>query len=117
MADATREAQRMMAVDGTVTEVATGRGAVHGVHGPVGLPVAVSSLVGRERERAEVAELVVNTRLVTLTGSGGCGKTRLALEVAHDVASGFEHGAGWVELSGGGRSRFGLIHPGSDGGS
>ena len=64
------------------------------------MPVAVSTLVGREQERAEVAQLVAETRLVTLTGSGGCGKTRLALEVAHDVAPGFQHGASWVELSG-----------------
>jgi predicted ATPase len=100
MADATRGAQRLAAVDGTVTGVATGwPGDVHGVHGQAGLPVAVSTLVGREQERAEVAGLVAETRLVTLTGSGGCGKTRLALEVAHDVAPGFEHGACWVELS------------------
>jgi predicted ATPase/DNA-binding CsgD family transcriptional regulator len=69
-------------------------------HGSAGLPVAVSTLVGRERERAEVADLVAETRLVTLTGSGGCGKTRLALAVAGDVAPGFAAGACWVELAG-----------------
>ena len=79
--------------------VTPGPGGADGVDGPGGLPVAVSFLVGRERERAAVAELVAGTRLVTLTGSGGCGKTRLALEVAHDVAPGFTHGASWVELS------------------
>lgn len=101
MADATRGAQRVPAMDGTVTGVAAaGPGDVDGEYGPAGLPVAVSVLVGREQERAEVADLVVETRLVTLTGSGGCGKTRLALEVAHDVAPGFQHGACWVELSG-----------------
>ncbi|MDP8969913.1 MAG: LuxR C-terminal-related transcriptional regulator [Actinomycetota bacterium] len=101
MADATGGAQRVAAVDGIVARVgAAGPGDVRGVDGSAGLPVAVSSLVGRERERAEVGELVAETRLVTLTGSGGCGKTRLALEVAHDVAPGFEHGACWVELSG-----------------
>ncbi|MDP9021852.1 MAG: LuxR C-terminal-related transcriptional regulator [Actinomycetota bacterium] len=104
MADATRGAQRVSAEDGPVVGVAAaGSGHVDGVCGPVGLPVAVSILVGREQERAEVAELVAETRLVTLTGSGGCGKTRLALEVAHDMAPGFEHGACWVELSGVGR--------------
>jgi predicted ATPase/DNA-binding CsgD family transcriptional regulator len=77
----------------------TARGEGRWQHGSAGLPVAVSTLVGREQERAEVAELVAETRVVTLTGSGGCGKTRLALEVAHDVAAGFEHGACWVELS------------------
>jgi predicted ATPase/DNA-binding CsgD family transcriptional regulator len=101
MADAMRGAQRVAAVGGTVTGVAAaGLGVVHGARRPTGLPVAVSTLVGRKQERAEVAELVAETRLVTLTGSGGCGKTRLALEVAHDVAPGFEHAACWVELSG-----------------
>jgi predicted ATPase/DNA-binding CsgD family transcriptional regulator len=103
MADATVGfgAQRVAAVGGIVARVgATGPGDVRGVPGSAGLPVAVSSLVGRERERAEVGELVGGTRLVTLTGSGGCGKTRLALEVAHDVVPGFENGVWWVELSG-----------------
>jgi predicted ATPase/DNA-binding CsgD family transcriptional regulator len=100
-ADATRGTQPMMAVDGTGTGVATAApGGGHGVHGPVGVPMAVSTLVGREQERVAVADLVAETRLVTLTGSGGCGKTRLALEVAHDVAPGFEHAVRWVELSG-----------------
>ena len=100
MADATRGVRRVVAVDGTGTGIAAaGPGDVHGVHGPVGLPVAVSTLVGREQERAQVAEVLAARRLVTLTGSGGCGKTRLALEVAGDVAPGFEHGTCWVELS------------------
>ena len=76
------------------------RGAARWRYGSAGLPVAVSALVGREQERADVANLVAEARLVTLTGSGGCGKTRLALAVAHDVAPGFEHGVWWVELSG-----------------
>jgi predicted ATPase/DNA-binding CsgD family transcriptional regulator len=78
----------------------TARGEGRWQHGSAELPLAVSTLVGREQERAEVAELVAETRLVTLTGSGGCGKTRLALEVARDVSPGFEHGACWMELSG-----------------
>lgn len=74
MVDATRGAQRVSAEDGTVTGVgAAGPGDVDGVLATVGLPVAVSSLVGRERERVEVAELVAAMRLVTLTGSGGPG--------------------------------------------
>lgn len=64
------------------------------------LPVGVAAFVGRERERAKVAELVADARLVTLTGSGGCGKTRLAVEVAGNVASRFGDGACWVELQG-----------------
>jgi predicted ATPase/class 3 adenylate cyclase len=46
------------------------------------LPRAISSFIGRDREVAEVAELLERSRLVTLTGPGGCGKTRLALEAA-----------------------------------
>lgn len=51
------------------------------------LPVGVAAFVGGERERAKVADLVGDARVVTLTGTGGCGKTRLALEVAGEVAS------------------------------
>lgn len=65
-----------------------------------GLPVGVAAFVGRERERATVADLVTDARVVTLTGSGGCGKTRLALEVAGDVALRFSDGACWVDLQG-----------------
>ena len=64
------------------------------------LPVGVAAFVGRERERAKVADLVADARVVTLTGSGGCGKTRLAVEVAGDVASRFSDGAFWVDLQG-----------------
>jgi predicted ATPase len=65
-----------------------------------GLPVGVAAFVGRERERAKVADLVADARVVTLTGPGGCGKTRLAVEVAGDVASRFPDGACWVDLQG-----------------
>jgi predicted ATPase/DNA-binding CsgD family transcriptional regulator len=66
---------------------------------PQGLvPTGVAAFVGRERERAQVGELLAESRVVTLTGSGGCGKTRLAAEVAGGLASTFGDGAGWVEL-------------------
>jgi len=64
------------------------------------LHVAVAAFVGRGRERAKVADLVADARVVTLTGSGGCGKTRLAVEVVGDVASRFSDGGGWVDLQG-----------------
>ncbi len=50
------------------------------------LPAARNRLVGRERETAEIAGLVAPGRLVTLVGAAGCGKTRLALEVARETA-------------------------------
>jgi AAA ATPase-like protein len=52
---------------------------------PHNLPLELSSFVGREREMAEIKELLADHRLLTLTGPGGCGKTRLALAVARDV--------------------------------
>lgn len=64
------------------------------------LPVGVSSFIGRERERAEVGDLVMEMRVATLMGFGGCGKTRLAVEVAGDVASRFSDGVCWVDLAG-----------------
>jgi predicted ATPase/DNA-binding CsgD family transcriptional regulator len=63
------------------------------------LPYELSSLVGRERELVEVERLLGRTRLLTLTGPGGCGKTRLAVAVAGDVVDGFAGGAWWVELA------------------
>ena len=63
------------------------------------LPAPLSSFVGRERELAEVRQLLSDHRLVTLTGAGGSGKTRLALKIAAEVLSEFEHGIWFVELA------------------
>jgi len=63
------------------------------------LPHQLSSFVGREREIAEVKGLLAERRLVSLIGPGGCGKTRLALAVAHEMVGGFEDGVWWVELA------------------
>ena len=49
------------------------------------LPQQLTSFIGREKEIAELKELLVTTRLLTLTGAGGCGKTRLAMQVAGDL--------------------------------
>jgi predicted ribonuclease YlaK len=51
------------------------------------LPVAVTSFIGREREMAMLHRALEHTRLVTLTGAGGSGNTRLALQVAAEVVS------------------------------
>lgn len=63
------------------------------------LPAMLSSFIGRKRELAEVRQLLRTERLVTLTGAGGSGKTRLALQAAGDVLSGFEDGVWLVELA------------------
>ena len=63
------------------------------------LPVAVTSFVGRERELDEVLRLLENSRLVTLAGTGGAGKTRLALQAAAAAVEGFRDGAWFVELA------------------
>lgn len=63
------------------------------------LPVPLGDLVGRGRERAEVRQMLATGRLVTLTGPGGIGKTRLALAVAHEVRAAFPDGVVFVDLS------------------
>jgi predicted ATPase/class 3 adenylate cyclase len=62
------------------------------------LPIQPTPLVGRERELAEAGELVRSTRLVTLTGPGGSGKTRLALQLAAEAVEQFPDGVFWVPL-------------------
>ena len=66
---------------------------------PNNLPSELSSFVGREKELTEVKRLLENTRLLTLTGPGGCGKTRLALAAAGELVEGFEAGVWLVELA------------------
>ena len=64
------------------------------------LPRPISSFVGREREVAEVAALLRDgTRLVTLSGPGGSGKTRLAVEAAGEVVDAFTGGVFWIGLA------------------
>ena len=62
------------------------------------LPLPTTSFIGRTHERAELASFVMSRRLVTITGVGGSGKTRLALEVAGDLLSSFADGVWLVEL-------------------
>jgi predicted ATPase len=76
---------------------------------PHNVPLALSSLVGRARETRALAEALGGARLVTITGPGGAGKTRLAREVAaalagedgdaHDGAPDFPDGVWWLELA------------------
>jgi predicted ATPase len=67
-----------------------------GVHG---FPAALTSFIGRDGACCEVAGLLEECRLVTVTGPGGAGKTRLAGEVAREVAGRFADGAWLVELA------------------
>jgi len=66
---------------------------------PDNLPLELSSFVGREMELAEVKRLLEKIRLLTLTGSGGCGKTRLALAAASKLVESFKDGVWMVELA------------------
>jgi predicted ATPase/class 3 adenylate cyclase len=66
---------------------------------PNNLPLQVTSFIGREREIEEVKQLLAKTRLLTLTGSGGTGKTRLALQVAAELLPGYAEGVWLAELA------------------
>ncbi len=63
------------------------------------LPVQLSSFIGRKQETEKVKQLVMAHRLVTLTGAGGSGKTRLALRSAGELAGEFKHGVWFVDLA------------------
>ena len=63
------------------------------------LPLALTSFVGRTEEMREIPHLLTTKRLVTLTGAGGCGKTRLALEVAGGLVARYPDGVWLVELA------------------
>ncbi len=64
-----------------------------------GFPVQLSSFVGRGAQMADVRALLADSRLVTLTGAGGAGKTRLAAEIAARLVSEFTDGAWYVDLA------------------
>jgi predicted ATPase len=66
---------------------------------PNNLPAELTSFVGRRSELREVKRLLSQTRLLTLTGSGGAGKTRLALRAAGDLARSFPDGVWLVSLA------------------
>ncbi|HEX4323253.1 MAG TPA: hypothetical protein VHZ77_01350 [Gaiellaceae bacterium] len=87
-------------------EIATLRGeleyelaALGSTPGPRGLPANTSSFVGRGRELDELRALVARARLLTLSGTGGAGKTRLALELTRGIEDAYLDGAAFVELA------------------
>ena len=61
---------------------------------PNSLPVEVSSFIGRDADISRGVALLAETRLLTLTGTGGCGKTRLAQRIAGRVLHRYEGGSG-----------------------
>ena len=67
--------------------------------GRTNLPQVLTSFVGREREIAEIKQLLPATRLLTLTGTGGIGKTRLALQAAAEVLDAYRDGIWFVDLA------------------
>jgi predicted ATPase/class 3 adenylate cyclase len=73
--------------------------AIRSLEIPTNLPVRLTTFVGRERELALVTELLDSSRLVTLTGPGGTGKTRLAVEAASGVLDRFPDGVFFVDLA------------------
>ena len=66
---------------------------------PNNLPQQITSFVGRDRELAEMRRLLESTRLLSLTGPGGIGKTRLSLQVAVEVMDAYPDGVWFVELA------------------
>jgi predicted ATPase len=66
---------------------------------PSNLPEGLSSFIGRGADIARVDDLLAGTRVLTLTGAGGCGKTRLGRQVAVGAAARFPDGVWWLELA------------------
>src|SRR3984957_5205213 len=63
------------------------------------LPKSLTSFVGREAELTQIREILTGNRLVTLTGAGGAGKTRLAIQVAGQLSGEFDDGVWYVDLA------------------
>jgi predicted ATPase/DNA-binding CsgD family transcriptional regulator len=63
------------------------------------LPIQLTHFIGREQEAVHIKRLLTDARLLTLTGPGGCGKTRLAIEVAATLQDVYTDGICWAELA------------------
>ena len=82
-----------------LSESDSARSAADAPSPPTNLPAAMSDFIGREAELATVHELLQHNRLVTLVGTGGIGKTRLALEAAREALEEFPEGVWLAELA------------------
>jgi len=82
-----------------IPEAADDRRPLRTLEAPSNLPEAATSLVGRETEIALIVDLIARSRIVTLTGPGGAGKTRLAIAAASLVRERFPHGTWFVDLA------------------
>ncbi len=84
---------------GPVTEIIAGpQSNARGGRQNTNLPESLTSFIGRERELVEIKRLLPNTRLLTVVGVGGIGKTRLALQAAAEVMDAYRDGVWLVEL-------------------
>jgi predicted ATPase len=88
---------RILAYHGAAA--APGQVAGQAAVGTTNIPAQLTSFIGRERELADVQGLLTTTRLVTLTGPGGCGKTRLAMQLAQAASEHYRDGAWLVKLA------------------
>lgn len=66
---------------------------------PSNLPLQLTSFIGRDAEMADLKKLITENRIITLTGAGGSGKTRLGLQLVADVADKYPDGVWWVDLA------------------
>ena len=99
--------EAILAQDGALLQTDPGQPAAAGAGattdgrapGHVHLPVQATPLIGRERELAELMTLADSRRLITLTGTGGTGKTRLGMAFAAGLADRYPDGVWWVPLA------------------
>jgi transcriptional regulator with XRE-family HTH domain len=91
--------QRAKSSSETPTSAHTRRALPHVESSPNNLPAEGSSFVGRQRQLSELISLLASSRLLTLTGAGGVGKTRLALQMARQVTPDYQDGVWLVELA------------------
>src|SRR5687767_11670046 len=91
---------RLMTQNGDVQDLDGARtGRSHATRASAGrLPDHLTSFVGRQTELEDLRTLLDRSRLLTLTGSGGCGKTRLACAIAEVVEGRYDDGTWWVDL-------------------